>query len=58
MSQEQEINRFSEDSQKITRRHEPNRDLRTLAGILQNINVLIAMPSLNSGSFIAVAGEI
>ena len=29
-SQKQEINRFSEESPKITRRHESNRDLRTL----------------------------
>ena len=38
----------------ITRRHEPHRDLR----ILQNINVLIAMPFPKSGLFIAVAGDI
>ena len=30
MSQKQEINKFSEESQQITRRHEPHRDLRTL----------------------------
>ena len=43
---------------KITRRHEPNRDLRTLREFCKNFNVLVAVPLTKSVLFIAVAGEI
>ena len=57
MSQKQEINRFSEVSQKITRRHEPHRDLRTLREFSETSMSWLQCFFRIRGSFIAVTGE-
>ena len=57
MSRKQEINRFSEESQKLLVDMNPQRS-SNFARILKNFNVLIAIPLRKSGSLFVVAGEI
>ena len=58
LSQKQEINRFSEESQQLLVDVNHTERSSNFARILQNFNVLSAIPLRKSGSFVAVAGEI
>ena len=57
MSQKQEINRFSEESQKLLVDMNSTEIFELVENSAKN-NVLIAILLRNSGLFIAVAGEI